>query len=48
MRRNGYNPRLVTGVIAARGTIRILISPSLIFIIYGYIQPFFARRDEIN
>ena len=36
MKRYGYDDGLATGVIAAGGTLGILIPPSLIFIIYGY------------
>ncbi len=35
MRRYGYSDRLATGVIAAGGTLAILIPPSVIFAIYG-------------
>ena len=35
MRRYGYDSRLATGVLAASGTLGILIPPSLIFIFYG-------------
>jgi tripartite ATP-independent transporter DctM subunit len=37
MERFNYHPRLSTGVIAAGGTLGILIPPSTIFIIYGVI-----------
>jgi C4-dicarboxylate transporter, DctM subunit len=37
MRKFGYDPRLATGSIAAGGTLGILIPPSVIFLIYGYI-----------
>ena len=35
MRRAGYEPGLSTGVIAAGGTIGIMIPPSVIFVLYG-------------
>jgi len=35
MRRYKYDPKLATGVLAASGTLGILIPPSLIFIFYG-------------
>lgn len=37
MRKFGYDPRLATGSIAAGGTLGILIPPSIIFLIYGFI-----------
>jgi len=37
MKRMDYHPRLITGCVAAGGTLGILIPPSLIFIIYGTI-----------
>lgn len=37
MRRRGYNPKLATGLIAAGGTLGILIPPSITLIIYGII-----------
>jgi tripartite ATP-independent transporter DctM subunit len=38
MKKLSYNARLTTGVVAAGGTIGILIPPSIIFIIYGVIS----------
>lgn len=35
MRRNGYHPGFSTGVIAAGGTLGIMIPPSVIFALYG-------------
>ena len=35
MRRHNYSPELATGVVAAGGSLGILIPPSVIFIIYG-------------
>lgn len=35
MRRIGYNPGLAAGIIAAGGTLGILIPPSVMFILYG-------------
>jgi len=35
MRRQGYDPRLATGSIAAGGTLGILIPPSVMFLLYG-------------
>ena len=35
MRRAGYDPGFATGVIAAGGTLGIMIPPSVIFVIYG-------------
>ena len=35
MRRYGYDPRLATGVVAAGGTLGILIPPSTVLVIYG-------------
>ena len=35
MRRAGYSPGLSTGVIAAGGTLGIMIPPSVIFVLYG-------------
>jgi tripartite ATP-independent transporter DctM subunit len=37
MRRHGYHPRLATGSIAAGGTLGILIPPSVMFLIYGFL-----------
>jgi C4-dicarboxylate transporter, DctM subunit len=37
MQRNGYDPRLSTGSIAAGGTLGILIPPSVMFLIYGFL-----------
>jgi tripartite ATP-independent transporter DctM subunit len=37
MKRFNYNPRLATGCVAAGGTLGILIPPSVIFIIYGFL-----------
>jgi tripartite ATP-independent transporter DctM subunit len=37
MRRVGYDPRLATGCVAAGGTLGILIPPSVIFLIYGFL-----------
>lgn len=37
MKRFNYDPRLTTGCIAAGGTLGILIPPSTIFIIYGFL-----------
>lgn len=37
MERQGYNPALATGTVAAAGTIGALIPPSILFIIYGII-----------
>src|SRR5947207_100069 len=37
MERNGYDPRLSTGSIAAGGTLGILIPPSVMFLIYGFL-----------
>jgi tripartite ATP-independent transporter DctM subunit len=37
MQKNGYDDRISTGVVAAGGTIGILIPPSLIFVIYAAI-----------
>lgn len=37
MRRHGYAPRLATGSIAAGGTLGILIPPSVMFLIYGFL-----------
>ncbi len=36
MKRANYSPRLATGCVAAGGTLGILIPPSVIFIIYGF------------
>ncbi|MBI3372983.1 MAG: TRAP transporter large permease [Betaproteobacteria bacterium] len=36
MRRMGYDPSLSTGSVAAGGTLGILIPPSVIFLIYGF------------
>jgi tripartite ATP-independent transporter DctM subunit len=37
MRELGYKPSLRTGLVAAGGTLGILISPSTIFIVYGFL-----------
>jgi C4-dicarboxylate transporter, DctM subunit len=37
MKKYGYSPALATGVVAAGGTLGILIPPSLVFIVYGLI-----------
>ncbi len=37
MSRHGYAPRLATGSIAAGGTLGILIPPSVMFLIYGFL-----------
>jgi len=37
MMRFKYSPRLATGVIASGGTLGILIPPSIVFIIYGFL-----------
>jgi tripartite ATP-independent transporter DctM subunit len=37
MRKIGYDPRLATGSVAAGGTLGILIPPSVIFLIYGFL-----------
>ena len=37
MRRVGYNAKLATGCIAAGGTLGILIPPSVMFLIYGFL-----------
>lgn len=37
MRRLGYDPKLATGSVAAGGTLGILIPPSVMFLIYGFI-----------
>jgi len=37
MKKFGYSPRLATGCIAAGGTLGILIPPSVVFIIYGFL-----------
>ena len=37
MLRHGYAPRLATGSIAAGGTLGILIPPSVMFLIYGFL-----------
>jgi C4-dicarboxylate transporter, DctM subunit len=37
MRKMGYNPKLATGSVAAGGTLGILIPPSVIFLIYGFL-----------
>jgi C4-dicarboxylate transporter DctM subunit len=37
MRRVGYNPKLATGCVAAGGTLGILIPPSVMFLIYGFL-----------
>lgn len=37
MRRFNYSPRLATGCIASGGTLGILIPPSIVFIIYGFL-----------
>ncbi|MEW5423564.1 TRAP transporter large permease [Amorphus sp. 3PC139-8] len=37
MRRFGYEDRTATGVIAAGGTLGILIPPSVVLVVYGYI-----------
>jgi tripartite ATP-independent transporter DctM subunit len=37
MRKRGYSPRLAGGLIAAGGTLGILIPPSLTFILYGIV-----------
>lgn len=37
MMRYKYSPRLATGVIASGGTLGILIPPSVVFIIYGFL-----------
>jgi tripartite ATP-independent transporter DctM subunit len=37
MRRVGYHPKLATGCVAAGGTLGILIPPSVIFLIYGFL-----------
>jgi C4-dicarboxylate transporter, DctM subunit len=37
MRNMGYDPRLATGSVAAGGTLGILIPPSVIFLIYGFL-----------
>jgi tripartite ATP-independent transporter DctM subunit len=37
MRKAGYDPRLATGCVAAGGTLGILIPPSVIFLIYGFL-----------
>jgi tripartite ATP-independent transporter DctM subunit len=37
MLRHGYDPRLATGSIAAGGTLGILIPPSVMFLIYGFL-----------
>ena len=36
MRRSGYDPGLAAGVIAAGGTLGIMIPPSVIFVLYGF------------
>ncbi len=35
MKKRGYDPALATGVVAAGGSLGILIPPSTIFIVYG-------------
>ena len=35
MKRYNYRPGLATGVVAAGGSLGILIPPSVIFIVYG-------------
>jgi TRAP-type C4-dicarboxylate transport system permease large subunit len=37
MRKLGYNPKIATGSVAAGGTLGILIPPSVIFLIYGFL-----------
>jgi tripartite ATP-independent transporter DctM subunit len=37
MRKVGYDPRLATGCVAAGGTLGILIPPSVVFLIYGFL-----------
>ena len=37
MRKMGYDPKLATGSVAAGGTLGILIPPSVIFLIYGFL-----------
>jgi C4-dicarboxylate transporter, DctM subunit len=37
MRQMGYSPKLATGSVAAGGTLGILIPPSVIFLIYGFL-----------
>ncbi len=37
MRKQGYDPKLATGSVAAGGTLGILIPPSVIFLIYGFL-----------
>src|SRR5262249_28905290 len=37
MRRVGYNAKLATGCVAAGGTLGILIPPSVMFLIYGFL-----------
>ena len=37
MRKLGYDPKLATGSVAAGGTLGILIPPSVIFLIYGFL-----------
>ena len=37
MQRVGYNPKLATGCVAAGGTLGILIPPSVMFLIYGFL-----------
>lgn len=37
MRRHGYDAKLATGSIAAGGTLGILIPPSVIFLLYGFL-----------
>ena len=37
MRRVGYDPKFATGCVAAGGTLGILIPPSVIFLIYGFL-----------
>lgn len=37
MRKAGYDPRLATGCVAAGGTLGVLIPPSVIFLIYGFL-----------
>jgi C4-dicarboxylate transporter DctM subunit len=37
MQKVGYNPKLATGCVAAGGTLGILIPPSVMFLIYGFL-----------
>src|SRR5262249_62246093 len=37
MRKVGYNAKLATGCVAAGGTLGILIPPSVMFLIYGFL-----------